>query len=145
MASDPSLTAHRTWAGRWVPRLYLAVATLLIPWDVYLASSLPLHSVAYHYRGAWVGFDLFLILVLARTGWLAAKRDPHVVLTATACATMLIIDAWFDVLTAHPGADRTTAILMALILELPGAFLCGLLARRGLAAMVARIVVPPRV
>ena len=143
MASDPNLTSHRSWAGRWVPRLYLGVAALLIPWDVYLAVTLPTHSVAHHYRLAWAGFDLLLIMVLARIGWLAARRNPHVVLTAAAGATMLCIDAWFDVLTAAPGAEHTQAVLMALFLELPGAYLCGTLARRGLAAMVARIVVLP--
>lgn len=141
MASDRILT-HRSWAGRWVPRLYLAVAAALIPWDIYLAATLPSHSVATHYRFAWTGFDLLLIIVLARIGWLAAKRNPNVVLTAATGATMLCIDAWFDVLTATPGAEHTQAVLMAIFLELPGAFLCGQLARRALAAMVARIVVP---
>jgi hypothetical protein len=114
------------------------VATALIPWDFYLALTLPRRSVAHHYDAAWVGFDLILILVLARIGWLAARRDPHVVLTAAAGATLLLVDAWFDVVTSAPGAQRTQAILFALVLELPGAFLCGLLAHRGLHAVVER-------
>lgn len=122
-----------------MPRLYLTVAALLIPWDVYLSATLPAHSVAHHYRGAWVGFDVMLIVVMGRIGWLAARRDPHVVLTAGVGATLLCVDAWFDVLTAGPGAQRTEAVLMALVLELPGAFLCAMLARRGMAALIARI------
>jgi len=122
-----------------VPRFYLLLATLLIPWDCYLAATLPAHSVAYHYRGAWVGFDVVLILVLARIGWLAARRNPHVVLMATAGGTMLCVDAWFDVLTAGPGWPRTQAILLAVVLELPGAVLCGVLARRGMTALLARV------
>lgn len=81
-----------------------------------------------NYRLTWVGFDIVLIPVLARIGWLAYSRDPSIVLTAFAGATLLATDAWFDVTTAADGPDRTRAIL----LEVPGASLCALLARRGL-------------
>lgn len=135
---------HRSWAGRWVPRLYLLFAAALIPWDVHLALTLPERSVAHHYDAAWVGFDLILIVVLARIGWLAFRRDPHVVLTAAAGATLLCVDAWFDVLTAAPGDDRAQAVVLAVLVELPGAFLCGLLAHRGLHALVARARSAPR-
>jgi hypothetical protein len=123
--------------------MYLLVAALLIPWDCYLAATLPHRSVAHHYDAAWVGFDLLLIVVLARIGWLAAKRHAHVVLTAAAGATLLVVDAWFDVVTSAPGGARTQAIILALVLELPGAYLCALLARRGLATLVSRIEAPP--
>jgi hypothetical protein len=128
----------RTWAGRWVPRLYLGVAAALIPWTVYLGLTLPQHERIAHYRGVWVGFDIVLIVVLARIGWFAARRDPRVVLTATAGATLLVADAWFDVMTAATPVGRTGAALDAVLLELPGAALCAVLARRGLAALVAR-------
>lgn len=130
--------AARAWAGRWVPRLYVGVATALIPWTAYLALTLPLHQVISHYRAVWVGYDIVLIVVLARIGWFASRRDPRFVLTATAGATLLVADAWFDVMTAATPAGRFGAILEAVLLELPGAVLCALLARRGLAALVAR-------
>ena len=135
---DASTPNHRAWAGRWVPRLYLTVAALLIPWDFYLALTLPRRSVAHHYDAAWVGFDLLLIVALARIGWLALRRDPHVMLTAAAGATLLCVDAWFDVVTSAPGDERVQALLLAAFLELPGAYLCGLLAHRGLHAVVER-------
>jgi hypothetical protein len=130
--------ATRGWAGRWVPRLYLGVAAALIPWTVYLGLTLPQHAVVSHYRAVWVGFDIVLIVVLARIGWFAARRDPRVVLTATAGATLLAADAWFDVMTAATSGGRTIAVLDAVLLELPGAVLCAVLARRGLAALVER-------
>jgi hypothetical protein len=125
-------------AARWIPHLYLGFAAALVPWDVYLAISLPRRSISDHYRGTWVGFDILLILVLARIGWLALRRNPHMVLTASAGATLLVTDAWFDVTTAASGADRTQALLSAFILELPAAALCALLARWGLRVLVAR-------
>ncbi|WP_017936402.1 hypothetical protein [Nocardioides sp. Iso805N] len=134
--------ATRAWAGRWVPLLYLGVAAALIPWTVYLGLTLPQHHVISHYRAVWVGYDVVLILVLARIGWFAARRDPRVVLTATAGATLLVADAWFDVMTAATPGGRTgallEAVLEAVLLELPGAVLCAVLARRGLAQLVAR-------
>lgn len=136
--SRPLDPVTRAWAGRWVPRLYLGVATALIPWTVYLALTLPLHQVISHYRGVWVGYDIVLIVVLGRIGWFASRRDPRVVLTGTAGATLLVADAWFDVMTAATSVGRLGAILDAVLLELPGAVLCALLARRGLAELVAR-------
>lgn len=124
--------------SRWVPRLYLGFAAALLPWAGYLAVSLPQRSISEHYRATWVGFDLALIVVLARIGWLAYRRNPHVVLTATTGATMLVADAWFDITTAAPGAAHLQAVLSAAFLELPCAALCTLLARRGLDALAAR-------
>jgi hypothetical protein len=123
---------------RWIPRLYLGFAAILLPWTGYLAVSLPQRSISDHYRATWVGFDLALIVVLARIGWLAYRRNPHVVLMAAAGATMLVADAWFDITTAAPGAARLHALLSAGLLELPSAALCALLARRGLDVLAAR-------
>jgi hypothetical protein len=72
-----------------------------------------------------------LIIVLARIGWLAYRRNPYVVLSGATGAAMLVTDAWFDVTTAAPGPAHTQAVLSAVFLEFPAATLCGLLARRG--------------
>jgi len=61
--------------------------------------TLPRHATFTHYRGVWVGFDIGLIGVLATTAVLALRGRPQVVLAATAAATMLLVDAWFDVMT----------------------------------------------
>jgi hypothetical protein len=95
-----------------------------VPWAGYLAVSLPQRSISEHYRGTWVGFDLVLIVVLARIGWFAHRHNPKVVLTAAAGATLLLVDAWFDVTTAARGPAHTQALVSAVFLELPGAFLC---------------------
>ncbi|MGH2442233.1 MAG: hypothetical protein ACRDFX_03595 [Chloroflexota bacterium] len=82
---------------RWIAPLFLGFAVLLLPWVVYLAISLPTRQIAQHYRTAWVGFDIFLILALARTGWLAYQRRREVELPAVTTATLLMVDAWFDI------------------------------------------------
>jgi hypothetical protein len=40
------------------------------------------------------------------------------------------VDAWFDVMTATPGAGRVSTIMVAAGLELPPAAPCGALAAR---------------
>jgi hypothetical protein len=137
-AEGPGGDAWRAMATRWIPRLYLGFAAALVPWAGYLAVSLPQRSISEHYRGTWVGFDLVLIVVLARIGWFAHRHNPKVVLTAAAGATLLLVDAWFDVTTAARGPAHTQALVSAVFLELPGAFLCGLLARRGLRVLSVR-------
>lgn len=115
----------------WVSSAFLACAVLLVPWVAYLAITLPARATAEHYRYAWVGFDVLLVVTLLRVSWLVYRRDPQVVLAATVAATLLLTDAWFDVATAT-GSLRGAAIASAVLLEIPGAVLCAVLARRAL-------------
>ncbi len=124
-------------------RAFVVIAAVLVPWGVYLAVSLPERAVSENYRLTWVGFDLFLVLAVSRVAWLAARRDPRIALGAIVVATLLVVDAWFDVTTSAPGSARTTAVLSALLLELPGAVTSGLLAHRALHAAVVHGEVPP--
>jgi len=49
---------------------------------------------------------------------------------AVATATLLIVDAWFDVTTAQPGWPLAQAILLAVFVELPTAALAFYILRR---------------
>ena len=127
--------SRRERVARQIGRLYLAFAAVLVPWVVYLAVSLPKREVSDHYRNTWVGFDIALIIVLAWIGVCAWRRDPRIVLSATVGGVLLCADAWFDVTTSAPGSAHAQAVASALLLELPCAALCFLLARRSLAAL----------
>ena len=131
MSNSPS-TGPRSWLGRWTPRLYIAAAIALIPWDTYLALSLPQRQISPHYRGSWVVYDAVLCMVLARIGWLAHKRNPKIILSAAAGAALLFADAWFDVSSAYGNDDHLQALAFAVFLELPGAYLCLRIAARAL-------------
>jgi hypothetical protein len=48
---------------------------------------------------------------------------------ATATSTLLFVDAWFDVLTSSTRAELVASVTEALLVELPLAVLCVLLAR----------------
>ncbi len=109
---------------------YAAAAVLLIPWTVYLAVTLPRRDIDTHYRGAWVGFDILLVVAILLTAYYAFRMDDRVQLPATATATLLIVDAWFDVMTAGRRANLYQAVLMALCIEIPAAIFSLYLARR---------------
>jgi len=99
-------------------------AVLMLPWLALLARTLPTSASAHNWSTAWVGFDVLLAAGLATTGWYAWRRDRAVILPATATGTLLIADAWFDVLTSAPGADFLQALVLAVGCELPVAACC---------------------
>jgi hypothetical protein len=90
-------------ASRWVGPLYLLLAVCLLPWSVYIAWSLPSRSASSSWDVAWAGFDAGLVAALAATGWAAWRRAWWVQAAATATATLLVVDVWFDVVTASGG------------------------------------------
>jgi hypothetical protein len=108
----------------WVGLLFICLAVVIVPWIVVLWLRLPARDTVSHYRLAWVGFDALLAVALARTGWTAWRGLDHVELPAVASATLLVVDAWFDVTTASSRAAAGVALLTALLVELPLAAVC---------------------
>jgi hypothetical protein len=104
----------------------------LVLWVVVLATSQPMTAYVPHWSALWVGLDALEALGLASTGVLLLHRDPRRCLTAAATAALLVVDAWFDVLTSLPGTELATALAMAVGVELPLATLCAVLAVRSL-------------
>jgi len=102
----------------------------LLPWLVVLANGLPGTTTASNWCTAWIGLDTLEALGLIATGLLAVRGHHLHALTATATATLLVVDAWFDTMTAAPGADQISAIAMAFCAELPLAVVCVVLAAR---------------
>ena len=62
-----------------------------------------------NYDAAWAGFDVLLTLTLASTAYFALRRSRYLATAASATATLLVVDAWFDVLTT-PGVQRIESI-----------------------------------
>jgi hypothetical protein len=114
-------------APRWVAPVFTVLGAATLPWTVYLAMTLPTHANTHHYRLTWVGFDIMLVVVLLATAYFAWRGNRLVGLLATITATMLVLDAWFDVNSSNH-ADRPGAILSAALIELPLAAVCGWIA-----------------
>ena len=58
-----------------------------------------------HYDLAWVGFDIALAAAFAGTSWAAMRSSAWLVPLAAVTGTMLVCDAWFDVVTSIGSGD----------------------------------------
>ncbi|MDP9284489.1 MAG: hypothetical protein M3P41_06000 [Actinomycetota bacterium] len=114
---------------RWAAPLFAVAALLLIPWVVVLARMLPSAHRSAHWDIAWTGFDIVLALLLLAVALAAWHSSAWLPATATAAATLLFVDAWFDVLTASTRTEVLVATTEAVLVEVPLALLCLLLAR----------------
>jgi hypothetical protein len=114
---------------RWVAPLFGLAALVLVPWVILLVRMLPSSHRSSHWDLAWGGFDVILALLLLAVAIAAWRRSPWLQGAATAAAALLFMDAWFDVLTASGGSELYVAIAEAVLVELPLAGLCLLLAR----------------
>ena len=100
------------------------IAVALVPWTLWLTFTLPTRHVTHHYRGAWVGFDVCLAAAFAGTAIAALRSSRWLQPLAAVTGTMLLCDAWFDVVTSQAGDELNVAILEAVLAELPLAALC---------------------
>ena len=108
---------------KWAGPAFALFSLILLPWIAYLAYSLPSRQVSADYDVAWAGFDVMLLAALAGTGYFALRRSRYLATAATAAATLLVVDAWFDVMTTLPG-QRLEPVALAAGVELPLAAVC---------------------
>jgi hypothetical protein len=133
--------AVRVPLPRWVTLLLGLVAVGLVPWILYLTFTLPSRHVTFHYDTAWIGFDVGLLASFAATAWTAFRGSQWLVALAAVTGTMLVCDAWFDIVTSQSGSEMWEAVAEATLAELPLAALCGFIvydAESFLAATVTR-------
>jgi hypothetical protein len=111
----------------------------LVPWIAYLAITLPSRQISPHYDVAWAGFDALECIALAATAYFAARRSLYLSTAATATAALLIVDAWFDCMTAPP-SQVLGSILSCILVELPLAAVCLWLSHHTIAIAERQIV-----
>jgi hypothetical protein len=109
---------------RWVAIGFLLGAIGLVPEILRLANSLPLRHIESHWRLLWTGYDLVMAVVFLISGILLWLRSPWLAITVSAAGTMLLADAWFDVLTARGTRQLATSVLLAILLEIPMGVIC---------------------
>ena len=122
-------TALRSGRGRWLVSPWIApafflCALILIVWAALLILTLPRNYTANHWRVAWGGFDIGLGAALIATAVAVVRRSPYAEVAATVCGTLLVCDAWFDVMTSRTTGELVQAALEAALVELPLAALC---------------------
>ncbi|HEY2551627.1 MAG TPA: hypothetical protein VGI64_13725 [Streptosporangiaceae bacterium] len=110
--------------------LTIGCCAVLVAWIAVLALTLPRFYRTGGWRGAWVGFDIALLLAFAATGWAAWRRRQVLIICLVVLATLLCCDAWFDVVLDAGTSGFGESLLLALLVELPLAALAILAARR---------------
>lgn len=113
----------------WAPILLIGCTAALVPWTILLFFTLPGKHASTHWDLAWGGLDVGITAALAATALSIARRSVWTAVAATATATLLVVDAWFDVLTSADHDERWIAVGMAVLCELPLAAVCLLIAR----------------
>jgi hypothetical protein len=120
--SEPGPVGHKLDERRRWLAVTLTVCCLgMIPW-----------------RAAWIGFDIALLASLAVTAWAAYRGRQVMILAGFVTATLLVCDAWFDVLLDWGSGLLWVSLAAALLLELPLATLLILVSRRLLSATIRR-------
>jgi len=117
---------------KWDAVLVVVVAScvILAAWTGYLAVTLPRFYRTGSWRGAWVGFDIALLVTFALTGWAAWRRKQALIMSLVVLATLLLCDAWFDVVLDVRTRGFWESLTSALAVELPLALLAIFVARR---------------
>jgi hypothetical protein len=110
--------------------VFAVIGVGLLPWTIWLSSSLSSRHVAERWDIAWSGFDTGLAIAFVLTAFAAWRRSPWVGVCAAATGTLLLTDAWFDVLLESHADERRNAVLLAVFAELPMAALCFWIAYR---------------
>jgi hypothetical protein len=129
-----------SWKWDAVLVFIVAGCILLAAWIGVLAVTLPMFYHTGTWRGAWVGFDVALLATFATTGWTAWRRRQLLIVALVVLATLLLCDAWFDVVLDVATSGFIPSLLSALLVELPLAVLAILMARRLLRLTMGQIM-----
>ena len=99
--------------------ILLVSATALIIWTIFLGLTLPRKYDAGHWDLLWTGFDVGLFCVLGYAAWAAWFRRQVLATTAIVAGTLLLCDAWFDVITSIGHRDQWLTLVTGFGGELP--------------------------
>jgi hypothetical protein len=121
----------RSWTLRqWVIAVFGLIGVGLLPWTIWVSASLKPDHETQHWNLAWSGFDIGLAFAFLATAFSAWRKSPWVGTCAAATGTLLVTDAWFDVVLESQADDVRNAVLLAVLAELPIAALCFWIAYR---------------
>ena len=107
----------------WPASVYIILSVILLPWTIYLGATLPVHHLSTHWDVSWAGLDVGLVVTMLATGTLAYVKSRWIAITSSTVGSLLLVDAWFDVISQRPGLQLHEAIFLAIFIELPLAFM----------------------
>jgi hypothetical protein len=115
---------------RLVVIVFTVIGLALLPWTIWLATSLHPHHETTSWDLAWSGFDTGLAIAFLLTAFAAWRRSPWVGAAAAATGTLLLTDAWFDIVLESHADELRNAVVLAVFAEIPLALLCFWIAYR---------------
>jgi hypothetical protein len=119
-----------TTLRHWVIGVFGAIGLGLLPWTIWLSASLKPRHVTERWDLAWSGFDMGLAVAFLLTAFAAWRKSPWVGALAAATGTLLLTDAWFDIVLESHADELRNAVYLAVFAELPIAALCFWIAYR---------------
>jgi hypothetical protein len=114
----------------WVIGVFTVIGLGMLPWTIWLSASLKAHHETVHWDLAWSGFDTGLAVAFLLTAFAAWRKSPWVGTLAAATGTLLVTDAWFDIVLESHSDELRNAIYLAVFAELPLAAVCFWIAYR---------------
>ena len=108
----------------------MAMCLFLVAWIILLMRTLPNQYTSNHWRGVWVGLDIAELAAFSATAWAAWYQRQVLVFCMVFTGTLLLADAWFDLMLDAGSPGFTESILSALFAEIPLALLLFIAARR---------------
>jgi hypothetical protein len=129
-----------SWKWDAVLVIIVVSCVVLAGWIGYLTVTLPPFYRAGSWRGAWVGFDFALLVSFAVTGWAAWRRRQVLIIALVVLASLLLCDAWFDVVLDVRTAGFWESLTSALVVELPLAVFTIAMARRLLRMTIGQVM-----
>ena len=94
--------------------LAMGATIALIPWTLIYITQLPDRHTTDHWNVAWTGFDLMLAVALGFTAWCALRERAMLIVGLIVSSTLLVCDAWFDLVTSLGTDDQMLTLLTAL-------------------------------
>ena len=110
--------------------LFMGGCVVLAAWIALLMVTLPKNYHSTHWRGAWVGFDFALLGAFAVTAWASWRERQLLIMCLTVTGTLLLCDAWFDLMLDIGTDEIWMSVLSAAVAEVPLAFIMFIAARR---------------
>lgn len=133
VASDTAVTSPSRLsvafgsALRIAPWVMFGIVGLLIVWTTVLDSTLHGRALVRNWSTTWIGLDLAEAVMLALTAFLLLRRSRMLSPAAAATAALVVLDAWFDVMTSANGSGSYASLLSAVFIEIPAALALGAL------------------
>lgn len=130
MARKQSANNIQSFLPRGMLIFFAVSAFMLVPWAILLSQLLPSDHLASRWNLAWSGFDFGLVVILGLTAILGLRSSGWVIIPSSIAGTMLLIDAWFDCLTAKVGKEYLFSLSTAALVEIPMALMAFWMAYR---------------